>query len=53
MLGAVCIKDDAPDEFFTYASSLLDAKGYYYLNIPKDDNVDLYIRQDIESILRT
>lgn len=49
--NSICLNDNVPDEFFGYASSLLDAKGYYYINIPKDENVDLYIQQDIEAIL--
>lgn len=46
----VNIKDDASDEFFSYACDLLDAKGYYYLNIPANENPDLYINENIQAI---
>ncbi len=33
------IKENAGDEFFNGFSNLLDAKGYYYLNIPLNENI--------------
>lgn len=44
------IKENAGDEFFNRASDLLDAKGYYYLNIPLNENPDLYINENIKAI---
>lgn len=46
----VNIKDDVNKDFFTYASNLLDAKGYYYINIPLNENPDLYISENIKAI---
>lgn len=40
---------DIDDDFdFGYSSNLLDSKGYYYLNIPLDDNPDKYIKNIME-----
>ena len=44
------IKENAGDEFFNGFSNLLDAKGYYYLNIPLNENPDLYINENIKAI---
>ncbi|MBZ7954636.1 hypothetical protein H2278_07340, partial [Campylobacter sp. W0018] len=33
------------DEEFSYSSSLMDSKGYYYLKISKDENLENYINQ--------
>ncbi|MFX3626196.1 ATP-grasp domain-containing protein [Campylobacter sp. LH-2024] len=33
------------DEEFSYSSSLMDSKGYYYLKISKDENPENYINQ--------
>ncbi|WP_179975093.1 hypothetical protein [Candidatus Campylobacter infans] len=44
------IKENAGDEFFNGFSNLLDAKGYYYLNIPLNENPDLYINENTKAI---
>lgn len=44
------IKENTGDEFFNGFSNLLDAKGYYYLNIPLNENPDLYINENIKAI---
>ncbi|ELL7169843.1 hypothetical protein Q4K45_001625, partial [Campylobacter jejuni] len=32
------------DENFSYSSSLMDSKGYYYLKISKDEDPEIYIK---------
>lgn len=34
------------NESFTYSSSLMDVKGYYYLKLDLSENIDRYIKQD-------
>ncbi|HID0730115.1 TPA: ATP-grasp domain-containing protein [Campylobacter jejuni] len=36
------------ENFIEYSSSLIDAKGYYYLKIPFEENPDLYINEKIK-----
>ncbi|RTH83692.1 ATP-grasp domain-containing protein [Campylobacter jejuni] len=39
---------DDEENFIEHSSSLMDAKGYYYLKIPFEENPDLYIKEQIK-----